>query len=77
MPRMRAKHELIRALADLNHAILKPCADLLFGMLHERVVQHPDDCAERDYGHQQKNTSKFFGQGHGGQGFILTSRIFF
>ena len=33
-------------------------------MLHERVVQHPDDRDERDHGHQQKGEDEFFGQGH-------------
>jgi hypothetical protein len=59
-----AKHELIHALANLNHAILKPCADLLLGMLYECVMQHPDDRAQRDHRHQQKGEDKLFGQGH-------------
>src|ERR1700685_2767594 len=32
-----AKHQLVHALAALNHAILKPCADLVFGMPQECV----------------------------------------
>src|ERR1700730_2945677 len=59
-----ARHELVHALADVNHAILKPCADLLLGMLHECVMQHPNDRAQRDHGHEQKGEDEFFGQGH-------------
>jgi hypothetical protein len=60
-----AKHELVHALADVNHAVLKPRADLPLGMLHERVVQYPDYRAERDHGYQQKGKNQFFRQRHG------------
>src|ERR1700738_5272182 len=60
-----ARHELVHTLADLNHAVLKPCADLLLGMLHECAVQNRDDRAERDYSHQQKSKDQFFSQRHG------------
>ena len=71
-----AKHELIHSFADLNHGILEPCADLLFCMPHEHVMQYPDDCAERDHGHQQKSEYKFFGQGHGSEFHFHCKNIF-
>jgi hypothetical protein len=44
-------------------------------MPQECVVQHPDDRAERDYGHQQKRPDEFIDQKHGGPSFILISRL--